>query len=54
MERKSVSSWIPQILLTIAVGIVLLSSNPLHAQVDTGASWERSQTHREQCLAGPL
>jgi hypothetical protein len=36
MKRESVSSWILQTVLAIAVGIMLLSSSPVHAQVDTG------------------
>jgi hypothetical protein len=37
MKRTSVSSRILQTLLTIAVGVVLLSSSPVYAQVDQGA-----------------
>ena len=37
MKRKSVSSWILQTLLAIAAGIMLLSSSPVQAQVDTGS-----------------
>ncbi len=37
MKRASVSSWILRTSLAIAASIMLLSSNPLHAQVDTGS-----------------
>ncbi len=36
MARENVSSWILRTSLAIAVGVVLLNSSPLHAQVDTG------------------
>jgi hypothetical protein len=37
MKRASVSSWILRTSLAIAASIMLLSSSPLHAQVDTGS-----------------
>ncbi len=37
MKRKTVSSWILRISLAIAASIMLLSSSPVHAQVDTGS-----------------
>ena len=37
MKRNAVSSWILQTVLAIAAGIMLLSSSPVHAQVDTGS-----------------
>ena len=36
MKRHAVSSWALRTSLAIAVGLVLLSSSPIHAQVDTG------------------
>jgi Carboxypeptidase regulatory-like domain/TonB dependent receptor/TonB-dependent Receptor Plug Domain len=36
MKRHAVSSWALQTSLAIAIGLMLLSSSPVHAQVDTG------------------
>ena len=49
MKRASVSSWILRTSLAIAASIMLLSSSPLHAQVDTGSIVGRLQTLPAHC-----
>ena len=53
MKRQAVSSWALQTSLTIAVGIMLLSSSPVHAQVDTGTILGQSRMLPERYSAAP-